>query len=76
MPPTGHPGGVDQGRGPLRGRRPRPAFRTTRHVEYRRLRAESGIPEDDTGAAAVMLADVLDGVPSPTVRGPGGTSSP
>jgi hypothetical protein len=45
-------------------------------VEYRRLRAESGIPEDDTGAAAVMLADVLDGVPSPTVRGPGGTSSP
>ena len=46
--------------------------------KYQRLRAESGIPEDDRDAAAEMLdsrealADHLDGVASPAVRGPGG----
>jgi hypothetical protein len=47
--------------------------------EYKRLRADSGIPEDDTDAAAEMLssckmlADALDAVVSPNIRGPGGT---
>jgi hypothetical protein len=48
--------------------------------QYRRLWAESGIPEDHTDAAAdklsgcEMLADVLDGVADPLVRGLGGGS--
>jgi hypothetical protein len=54
--------------------------------EYKRLRAESGVPEDDTYAAAKMLsscemlADALDDVADPIVRtGPprrGGNGSP
>jgi hypothetical protein len=46
--------------------------------EYRRLRAASGIPEDDQDAAdemlsaCSMLADHLDGVADPAIRGPAG----
>jgi hypothetical protein len=46
--------------------------------EYKRLRADSGIPEDDQDcademlSACSMLADHLDGIADPAVRGPGG----